>query len=82
MQILNFNSIDINLACQACRGAFEHGGKDAAGWAIIVMLMIIIPVLAAIGFFVYRIAQRQKSFADSTYDDPFLSQDNSQNNSK
>ena len=71
------NLFDLNLACQACRGAFEDGGKDAAGWAIFFMLMIIIPMLAAVGFFIFRIAQRQKAHADSSYDDPFLSQDNS-----
>lgn len=69
---MKFLTIDPILACQACRGAFEHGGKDAAGWAIFVMLMIIIPVLGMIGFSIYRIAKRQKLHADSRYDDPFL----------
>ncbi len=68
---------NLHLACQACRGAFTHGGKDAAGWAIIVMLCIIIPVLAMIGFFIIRIAKRQKALADHQYDDPFLTAYNS-----
>lgn len=74
-----FNLLDLNLACQACKGAFEYGGKDAAGWAILFMLMIIIPMLAAVGFFIIRIARRQKAHADSQYDDPFLSDNNSKN---
>ena len=69
---------DLNLlACQACRGNFAGDGKDAAGWAIMFMLMIIVPMLAAVGFFIFRIAKRQKAHADSRYDDPFLNQDNS-----
>ncbi len=75
MHLFTHGSLD--LACQACRGAFEEGGKDAAGWAIMFMLMIIIPMLAAVGFFIIRIAKRQKAHADSRYDDPFLSDNNS-----
>ena len=67
---------NITLACQACRGAFEHGGKDAAGWAIMFMLCIIIPMLGMVGFFIYRIAKRQKAYADSQYNDPFLTENN------
>jgi len=80
MQLFNhLNTIDLHIACQACRGAFEAGGKDAAGWAIMFMLMIIIPMLAAVGFFIIRIAKRQKENADATYDDPFLTQQTSNN---
>ena len=68
---------DLTLACQACRGAFEHGGKDAAGWAIMFMLCIIIPMLAMVGYFIYRIAKRQEAHADSSFDDPFLTDNNS-----
>ena len=60
------------LACQACRGAFLDDGKDAAGWAILFMLCIIIPMLGMVGFFIYRIAKRQKVHADTQYNDPFL----------
>jgi len=60
------------LACQACRGAFLDDGKDAAGWAILFMLCIIIPMLIAVGIFIYRIAQRQKLNRTTEFDDPFL----------
>jgi preprotein translocase subunit YajC len=49
-----------------------HGGKDAAGWAIMTMLVIIIPMLIAVGFFIFRIAKRQRIHSDSQYNDPFL----------
>lgn len=72
MQIIHHLSDNITLACQACRGAFMHGGKDAAGWAIMFMLCIIIPMLVAVSYFIYRIAKRQKIHADTQYNDPFL----------
>jgi len=77
MQIIDHLTSHITLACQACRASFMHGGKDAAGWAIMFMLCIIIPMLIAVGFFIYRIAKRQKAHADSQYDDPFLNDYNS-----
>ena len=60
------------LACQACRGAYLDEGKDAAGWAILFMLCIIVPMITAVGIFIYRIAQRQKKFHDTEFDDPFV----------
>lgn len=78
MNFLNLLAfIETNLACQACKDAFAYGGKDAAGWAILFMLMIIVPMATVICFFIYRIAQRQKDCADSKYDDPFLTDSNS-----
>ncbi len=66
----------LTLACQACRSSFMDAGGDAAGWAIMFMLCIIVPVLVAVSFFIYRIAKRQKKYADSQYDDPFLTNKN------
>ncbi len=60
------------LACQACRGAFLDEGKDAAGWAILFMLCIIVPMITAVGIFIYRIAKRQKQNRTTEFDDPFL----------
>jgi len=54
----------------------HDGGKDAAGWAIFFMLCVIIPMMAAVGFFIFRIARRQKAYATSLYDDPFLNKKN------
>lgn len=61
------------LACQACRNAYIDEGKDAAGWAILFMLCIIIPMITAVGIFIYRIAKRQKQNSTTEFDDPFLS---------
>lgn len=77
MQMIHQLTTNLTLACQACRGAFEHGGKDAAGWAIMFMLCMITAVLAVVSFSIYRIAKRQKAHADSRYDDPFLNEQNS-----
>jgi len=58
------------LACSTCANNFasEHG--DAAGWAIMFMVIIVVPMLAMIGFFIYRIAQRHKKHFDPKYQDP------------
>lgn len=71
--------MELPLACQACRGNFVDQGGQAASWAIFFMLMIIIPMLIAVGFFIIRIARRQKAHADTTYDDPFLTKQQSNN---
>lgn len=62
-------SLTNQLACSACAQAFEHGGKDAAGLAILFMLVVIIPVLAAVGIFIFRIARREKAHFDPQYQD-------------
>lgn len=58
-----------NLSCTACAQAFEHAGKDAAGLAILFMLVTIIPLLAIISFFIVRIARREKLNFDPQYQD-------------
>ena len=63
-------TLDPYLACQACKGTFE-GGNDAAGWAILFMLLVIGSVLGAICLFIYRLNQRQKANVDTQFDDPF-----------
>lgn len=60
-----------NIACITCAKAFEHAGRDAAGLAILFMLVVIIPILGAIGFFIFRIARREKRHFDPQYQDPF-----------
>lgn len=65
------NSFPDLLSCSTCAQAFEHAGKDAAGLAILFMLVIIIPLLAGIGFFIIRMARREKAYFDPQYKDPF-----------
>lgn len=57
------------LSCTTCAQSFEHAGRDAAGLAILFMLAIILPLLAIIGFFVVRIARREKSHLDPQFQD-------------
>lgn len=58
------------LACSTCANNFANTNGDAAGWAIFFMLLIIIPMLAMICFFIFRIAKRQKEHFDPRYQDP------------
>ena len=58
--------IDINtLACSVCMGVGEdHLDSVAAGYAMLVMLLIIIPMLSAIIFFIARMAKRENANLD------------------
>lgn len=53
------------IACAVCMGN-GPGHKDsiAAGYAMLVMLFIIIPMLCMITFFIVRMAQRERSSLD------------------
>ena len=39
------------LACATCANSFKHGGQNAAGWAIALMLMVIVPLAVMVLFF-------------------------------
>ena len=62
-------ALSMNLACTACASAFEHAGKDAAGFAILFMLAVIVPVLTTIGILIFRIARREKAHFDPQFSD-------------
>lgn len=64
----------MTLACQTCAEAFKESHGDAAGWSIFTMLCIIVPIASFVIFCFIRIAYRQKKFATSEFDDPFLAQ--------
>ena len=52
-------------ACSVCMGSGkEHIGSVAAGYAMLVMLVIILPMLCAIIFFVMRMARRETANLD------------------
>lgn len=59
----SFTSLGI-LACSTCRVTMVEGGGDAAGWSIFALLMIILPVMIGIVFFMIRIARRENEFLD------------------
>jgi type IV secretory pathway TrbD component len=52
-------------ACSVCMGAGkDHIGSVAAGYAMLVMLLIILPMLGSIIFFVARMARRETANLD------------------
>ncbi|MGC6426719.1 MAG: hypothetical protein ACON5H_06950 [Akkermansiaceae bacterium] len=60
------------LACSTCASAFEHGGGNAGGWAIAVMLMTIVPLACGVLFFMIRMARREKTMLDPQYVDDYV----------
>ena len=60
------------LACSVCMGTGEdHLDSVAAGWAMLVMLMLIIPILISIIFFIARMAKRERANLDPAYSDVY-----------
>ena len=58
------------LACSVCMGVGpEHRDSVAAGYAMLVMLLIIIPMLCGIIFFITRIAKRERENLDPSLSD-------------
>ncbi len=57
------------LACSTCRVSMVEGGGDAAGWSIFFLLVVIVGMLAGIGFFMFRIARREREHFDPSLSD-------------
>ena len=49
------------------------GGGDAAGWSIFFLLFVILAILGGIGFFMLRIARRERENFDPTLSDDYVS---------
>jgi len=60
------------LACATCANAFKHGGQDAAGWSIAIMLMVIVPLVSGVLWTLIRIAKREKVALDPRYCDDYI----------
>lgn len=60
-----------SLACTTCAQTFKHGDgpNDAAGWAILFMLCVILPMIGGICFLMFRIAKRESQNLDPKYQD-------------
>jgi hypothetical protein len=56
--------IDPILACATCASNFQDDTTNAAGWSIFVMLVIILPMLAGVVFFMVRLARRSDQALD------------------
>lgn len=62
----------LQLACSTCRANVEGSG-EAASWSIFFLLVVILAMLGGIGFFMVRIALREKRHFDpSLSDDPVV----------
>ena len=61
--------MDLVLACSTCANTFQEGGGNAAGWAAVFMLAVIIPVLGGIGLCMVRIARREAANLDPQFQD-------------
>ena len=58
------------FACSVCMGSGEeHLDSVAAGYAMLVMLALIIPILCSIIFFIFRIAKRERENFDPSLSD-------------
>ena len=64
------------LACATCANAFKHGGQDAAGWAIALMLLVIVPLITMVVWFMLKIAKRERAGFDSQYCDDYVAPPN------
>ena len=60
------------LSCSTCRTTMIDGGGDAAGWSIFFLLFVIVVMLAGVGFFMFRIARREKENFDPTLSDDYV----------
>jgi len=56
--------IDPILACATCASNFQDETTNAAGWSIFVMLVIILPMLSGVVFFMVRLARRSEQALD------------------
>jgi hypothetical protein len=63
------------LACSTCRVSMVEGGGDAAGWSIFFLLVVILVTLGGIGFFMFRIARREREHFDPSLSDDYQPSD-------
>lgn len=60
------------IACSTCRVTMIDGGGDAAGWSIFFLLVVIVAMLGGIGFFMFRIARREREHFDPSLSDEYV----------
>lgn len=63
--------IDSFLACATCANNFRDGGTNAAGWSILFMLGVIVPMLAAVVYCMIRLVRRESNTLDPELRDDF-----------
>ena len=62
-------------ACSTCRVTMIEGGGDAAGWSIFFLLAVVLAMLGGIGYFMFRIARREKEHFDPALSDDYVRPD-------
>jgi hypothetical protein len=60
------------IACSTCRVTMIDGGGDAAGWSIFLLLVVVLAMLGGVGFFMFRIARREKENFDPMLSDDYV----------
>lgn len=63
------NPDTLQLACSTCANSFQEAGGNAAGWAIMFLLVVIVLVLGVVGFCMTRIARREHAALDPQFCD-------------
>lgn len=66
---MNFINI---LACSTCRVTMIEGGGDEAGWSIFALLVVILGMMSACGFFMLKIARREREHLDPELMDDYV----------
>lgn len=68
-------TLSLHLACATCQANMAGTGGNAASWSIFFLLVVILAMLGGIGFFMIRIARREKQYFDPSLSDEPVPQD-------
>ena len=52
------------LACSTCANSFRVAGGEAAGWSILFLLGVTLPLLGGVGYCMFRIIRRGEQSLD------------------
>ena len=64
--------IDSLIACATCASNYQGGDTgNAAGWSILFMLAVILPMMGGVAFCMVRIARRERDTLDPELCDDF-----------
>lgn len=59
------------IACTTCAKAFHAAGGNAAGFAILFLLVVVVSVLGFVGFLMARMIRREHENLDPRFKDDF-----------
>jgi hypothetical protein len=59
------------IACSTCRVSYQATG-DSIGYSIFFLLIVILAVLGAVGFFMIRLARRENASLDPELRDDYV----------